>query len=157
MTEGEGASTQQLGGDTMRTRGQGVEQGAVPGGGAGASGGPARGAGRRRGRGGGRRGRATMLQEYLQLVQVRCFKQRGSIFETRLLVLGVSDIAQMEEGELDTGAEYKVPVPAPEPMINIGPMSVKGSILDDVLSEKKCQLLESPEILEFLKLHGVKQ
>ena len=150
MTEGEGASTQQLGGDTMRTRGQGVEQGAVSGGGAGASGGPARGAGRRR-------GRATMLQEYLQLVQVRCFKQRGSIFETRLLVLGVSDIAQMEEGELDTGAEYKVPVPAPEPMINIGPMSVKGSILDDVLSEKKCQLLESPEILEFLKLHGVKQ
>ena len=27
MTEGEGASTQQLGGDTMWTRGQGVEQG----------------------------------------------------------------------------------------------------------------------------------
>ena len=63
-------------------------------------------------------------------------------------------------------------VKAPEPMIRIGPLSVKGnffyqikldfycnisgSILDDVLSDKKCQLLEDPEILLFLKQHAVK-
>ena len=57
-----------------------------------------------------------------------------------------------EDADLDN--EYKPP--APEPMIQIGHMSVKASILDDVLSEKKCQLLESPEILEFLQLHGAK-
>jgi len=53
----------------------------------------------------------------------------------------------------DVDAEYKVPAPAPEPMISIGSMCVKASILDDVLSEKKCQLLENPEILNFLQLH----
>ena len=66
------------------------------------------------------------------------------------------NIAEAEAGDLEAG-EYKMPPPPPEPMITIGSMSVKGSILDDVLSEKKCQLLESPEILEFLRLHGVKQ
>ena len=65
-------------------------------------------------------------------------------------------MTEAEAGELEAG-EYKMPAPPPEPMITIGSMSVKGSILDDVLSEKKCQLLESPEILEFLRLHGVKQ
>ena len=65
---------------------------------------------------------------------------------------GVSDMTQpMDEGDLE--GEYKLPAPPPEPMINIGSMSVKGSILDDVLSEKKCQLLENPEILEFLRVH----
>ena len=66
------------------------------------------------------------------------------------------NIAEADMGDLEAG-EYKMPPPAPEPMITIGSMTVKGSILDDVLSEKKCQLLESPEILEFLRLHGVKQ
>lgn len=69
---------------------------------------------------------------------------------------GGGDIAEAEAGDLEAG-EYKMPAPPPEPMITIGSMTVKGSILDDVLSEKKCQLLESPEILEFLRLHGVKQ
>ena len=65
---------------------------------------------------------------------------------------GVSDMTQpMDEGDME--GEYKLPAPPPEPMINIGSMSVKGSILDDVLSEKKCQLLENPEILEFLRVH----
>ena len=68
---------------------------------------------------------------------------------------GVSD--PMTEAEAGDQEEYKMPAPPPEPMITIGSMSVKGSILDDVLSEKKCQLLENPEILEFLRLHGVKQ
>ena len=52
--------------------------------------------------------------------------------------------------------DYKAPAPAPEPMISIGSMQVKASILDDVLSEKKCALLESPEILNFLKHHNTK-
>ena len=64
---------------------------------------------------------------------------------------GISEMTPMDEGDME--GEYKLPAPAPEPMINIGSMSVKGSILDDVLSEKKCQLLESPEILEFLRAH----
>ena len=65
---------------------------------------------------------------------------------------GVRDMTQpMDEGDME--GEYKLPAPPPEPMINIGSMSVKGSILDDVLSEKKCQLLENPEILEFLRVH----
>ena len=65
---------------------------------------------------------------------------------------GVSDMTQpMDEGDME--GEYKLPAPPPEPMINIGSLSVKGSILDDVLSEKKCQLLENPEILEFLRVH----
>ena len=67
---------------------------------------------------------------------------------------GDTHIADTEPGDAE---EYKVPAPPPEPMITIGSMSVKGSILDDVLSEKKCQLLENPEILEFLRLHGVNQ
>lgn len=69
-----------------------------------------------------------------------------------LSVAGVSELQPMEEGD----DEYKSPAPPPEPMIQIGHMSVKASILDDVLSDKKCQLLESPEILEFLRLHGSK-
>ena len=64
---------------------------------------------------------------------------------------GLGEMAPMDDGDMD--GEYKLPAPPPEPMINIGSMSVKGSILDDVLSEKKCQLLESPEILEFLRAH----
>ena len=72
---------------------------------------------------------------------------------------GAGDTVHMTEaeaGDLEAG-EYKMPAPPPEPMITIGSMSVKGSILDDVLSEKKCQLLENPEVLEFLRLHGLKQ
>ena len=58
--------------------------------------------------------------------------------------------------DITEDGKYKAPAPAPEPMINIGSMSVKASILDDVLSEKKCQLLQSPEILNFLKHHNSK-
>jgi hypothetical protein len=43
------------------------------------------------------------------------------------------------------------PTPRPDEMMRIGPLFVNTSILDDILNEKKRELLENKEVIEFLR------
>ena len=43
------------------------------------------------------------------------------------------------------------PPPRPEEMMRIGPLFVNTSILDDILNEKKRELLENKEVVDFLR------
>ena len=42
-------------------------------------------------------------------------------------------------------------------MFKVGSMMLNSSVLDDILSEKKQELLQHPEIVEFLRQHGIRQ
>jgi hypothetical protein len=43
------------------------------------------------------------------------------------------------------------PPPRPDEMMRIGPLFVNTSILDDILNEKKRELLENKEVIDFLR------
>ena len=71
----------------------------------------------------------------------------------------VGEVAQQEEGILETeNIQEMVPAHHPvEPMLKVGPLALRGSILDEILSEKKAQLMDDPDIMEFMRQHGIKQ
>ena len=77
-------------------------------------------------------------------------------------------------GTVQLGGEAAQPSRPPEPRIQVGPLSLPANILDQVLhcavlldlyctgavqvlSEKKMALLEDPDVVAFLRQHGVKQ
>ena len=84
---------------------------------------------------------------------------RKKVGEGRGGIVGVGgEIAQQEEGMIETdNLQEMVPTHQPvEPMLKVGPLALRASILDQVLSEKKAQLMEDPDIIEFMRQHGIK-
>ena len=71
---------------------------------------------------------------------------------------GGVEISQPEEGIVETeNISEMLQVTQPvEPMMQVGPLALRGSILDEILSEKKAQLMEDPDIIEFMRQHGIK-
>merc|ERR1712106_835753 len=67
----------------------------------------------------------------------------------------VGDVFQQEDGIVETeNIQEMVPAHHPvEPMLKVGPLALRGSILDEILSEKKAQLMDDPDIIEFMSQH----
>jgi hypothetical protein len=72
--------------------------------------------------------------------------------------VGGMEVMQQEDSiaEADNLQELVQPNLPVEPMLKVGPLSLRGSILDEVLSEKKAQLMDDPDIMEFMRQHGMK-
>jgi len=74
---------------------------------------------------------------------------------------GSEDGGQQQVVFNDMGSELNdpsaiAPPLRPAEMFKVGPLSLSHTVLDDILSEKKAQLLEDPDIVEFLRQHGGK-
>merc|ERR1712013_301556 len=74
---------------------------------------------------------------------------------------GGEDMGQQQVVFNDMGSELNdpsaiAPPLRPAEMFKVGPLSLNHTVLDDILSEKKAQLLEDPDIVEFLRQHGGK-
>ena len=82
---------------------------------------------------------------------------RKKVGEGRGGPIGAENLQEEGKKETENLQEVAIPRLPAEPMLKVGPLSLRASILDEILSEKKAQLLDDPTVAEFLRQHGIKQ